>query len=72
MKHSCRLDQNIEQTGITTQVYCAFNPSDTLNNVNTLARPNKEFWDALDNTLHWLQDNLGSFAKHLTFTSLID
>ena len=58
MKHSYRLDQNIEQTGITTQVYCVSNPSDTLNNVNTLARPNEEFWDALG-MIHRLQNNLG-------------
>ena len=35
MKHSCRLDFKLEQTGIAIHVYCAFNPSDTLNNVNT-------------------------------------
>ena len=67
MKHSCVLDCNIEQTGMTTQVYCAFNPSDTVNNVNTLARPNKEFWDALG-IIHWLKDNWGSFAIQLTLT----
>ena len=58
MKHSCRLDFKLEQTGIAIHLYCAFNPSDTVNNVNTLARPNKEFWDALG-IIHWFQNNLG-------------